>query len=161
MTIKFRAWDKIDKKMIEWEDMYGIERMNNGNVAIHAIHQPPGDCYLYPKDIILMQYTTGKDKNDKEIYRYDIVKLGKFKGVIDWHESWFCWRINWWNHGSEMMNVNDCKKLEIIGNIFENKDIIGDRRGWDSESLAQAEYDNTLRQLFGESASLEEKRERK
>jgi uncharacterized phage protein (TIGR01671 family) len=119
--IKFRAWNKQDKKMcdvkllnyyryeiaIEWGDNSWVVSMGH-------------------KDIILMQYTGLKDKNGKEIYEGDIIKFvfdNKYKGYIFWHSTGL-WGVKWnyefYNYRLFALN-NDYEK---IGNIYENKELL-------------------------------------
>jgi len=106
--IKFRAWDKSRKKMNDWTwfDTEPIKILDEFN---------PG--------FIWMQYTGLKDKNGKEIYEGDIIEypvaqiMGgsmNFKSVVEWENS-----STWCGY-----NVLYFQKCEIIGNIYENPELI-------------------------------------
>lgn len=74
---------------------------------------------------IVMQYTGLKDKNGKEIYEGDIVIIGKsLIEEIKWldESNWIgekCPVNGWVNHGSIYK-----QKPEIIGNIYENPELL-------------------------------------
>lgn len=111
--IKFRAWDKEEQEMI-----YGIEA-----TPLHFYE------YLEMENFMVMQYTGLKDKNDKEIYEGDIVK--QWDGIKQIIFEDFMWAaveklgevVN--SSCEEMLPFisNDC---EVIGNIYENKELLDD-----------------------------------
>jgi len=73
---------------------------------------------------ILMQYTGLKDKNGKEIYEGDIVEfhygsLGSFREEIIFNDGGF-WILR--KDGSNFMPSIEFR--EVIGNIYENKDLL-------------------------------------
>ena len=118
--IKFRAWDREIKKTYQWEEL--IEQMSvifdllNGRRAKHC-------------NKTLLEYTGLKDKSGKEIYEGDIVgykeKLwGKEVTEVAWGLAGGVWSVpdaNGFYLLSELLKKHKC---EIIGNIYENKELL-------------------------------------
>jgi uncharacterized phage protein (TIGR01671 family) len=124
--IKFRAWDLRAKRMIDWDE---IKR---------SLRDISWDAFMFEKE--LMQYTGLNDKNTKEIYECDIVSQQAFNGeeyqligVVEYNQSGFCLKCISSNKKSFIGeyysfplidNENRLRKGNIIGNIFENPDLI-------------------------------------
>ncbi len=113
--IKFRAWDR--EKMLSWEQLV------QQNYAIRYF-------FFVPDLLELMQYTGLKDKNGKEIYEGDIVRREQNKGkktdhTIVFSDYRFAYTTEY--HGSIALNkvVSQHQSLEVIGNIYENPELLG------------------------------------
>jgi len=106
--IKFRAWDKENKTMI---DMHAME---------YFAHTETRNQVRFD----LMQYTGLHDKNGKEIYEGDIFND---KSRVVWG---FCaWGREHKDNTaapsfSQIADYEGRIKLEVIGNIYENPELL-------------------------------------
>lgn len=116
--IKFRAWDKKENKMLRLDEFSSGNYTNNGHTpALMTWH---GDVYENGelKDLILMQYTGLKDKNNIEIYEGDILHIGSNEYEVSFYRDGF---IITHIVGKGTMSLHQYNTaLEIVGNIYEN-----------------------------------------
>lgn len=70
--IKFRVWDVGNKEMLEVQELDFESTFYGGRIAIRPDQY---NDYFDTEDMILMQYTGLKDKNGKEIYEGDIIRI--------------------------------------------------------------------------------------
>ena len=123
--IKFRAWLKGKKIMGE---VLGIDILHK---EIFFSNEDV-DCYEHTdfKDIELMQYTGLKDKNNKEIYEGDIVKLRANHGigVIKYSDEWGAFVVEYIKpRPLAVLGMNYYEEdIEILGNIYENPELLGE-----------------------------------
>lgn len=120
--IKFRAWHKEKKIMGE---VLGIDILHK---EIFFSNEDV-DCYEHTdfKDVELMQYTGLKDKNNKEIYEGDIVTLhnSRYKVIFKTEGARFVLRNDEFELEITFINNNN-ERMEIVGNIYENSELLGE-----------------------------------
>jgi uncharacterized phage protein (TIGR01671 family) len=123
MIPKFRAWLKKEQKM----DNY-IDHISWLEDELYCI----GDGITYmveAEDLVLMQSTGLVDKNGKEIFEGDIVKMSKdvYSEPTYYEVVRHCggaYRIESKQHGCELwLRHTDC---EVVGNVYENSELLED-----------------------------------
>lgn len=115
--IKFRAWDKLNK------EMFNIESINFQERRVYK----DDVSYRNFNDVELMQYTGLKDKNNKEIYEGDIVTLhnSRYKVIYNSKGARFVLRNDEFELEITFINNNN-ERMEILGNIYENPELMED-----------------------------------
>ena len=130
--IKFRAWGKVSKILYPYITLYAQDFRHI------QVNENGDDKLIDEDDYILMQYTGLKDKNGKEIYEGDIVTRRwfglknfpnpKLEGKIVQTDKVFWCEDNHYFSFGENTNLGIYEftedKLEVIGNIYENKELI-------------------------------------
>nr|DAL00464.1 MAG TPA: YopX protein [Caudoviricetes sp.] len=130
--IKFRAW--FDSKMWEVVQM-GFNPNGSSSVTLYC----NGELLFKDDDtdVVFMQYTGLKDKNGKEIYDGDIVSVKYIydkrttdKAQVVWREDKACFGLKslkgLTNEAYELYKITAEHNLEVIGNIYENKELLNE-----------------------------------
>jgi uncharacterized phage protein (TIGR01671 family) len=126
--IKFRVWSKEFGRFLGKEE-YALdldgklffvfmdkEIPTNLFVTLHAVP---------PSSYTLQQFTGLKDKNDREIYEGDIVRCIDIISEVTWDNEYGCFQIICGRSMNDDLLGNHIKIIEIIGNIFENPELMG------------------------------------
>ena len=129
--IKFRAWDKVEKK---W--LFGYEYPNLGGFSLLGETVLMGELGSLPlqkllEDVEIMQFTGFGDRAGKEIYEYDIVRFAdKYNYIVKWDDGrWVCDHVveRWgrWGNLHRAFEWDFTKhEFKVIGNIYENENLI-------------------------------------
>ena len=128
-TIKFQAWDKIDKRMCIVEEI----QFNPSFVWVrwYLLEVCQGYYVRSLSNLILRQFTGLYDKNGKEIYEGDILTGRQNPIVVEYKAPAFVFVYknvkegNWITH--LVCGWADICEPEIIGNIYENSELLGDK----------------------------------
>jgi uncharacterized phage protein (TIGR01671 family) len=121
--LKFKIWDKVDKKMLDSDTTTIVITLGGVSTEYSGRYE-------------LIQYTGMNDKNGKEIYEGDICicteehRLQNYYYVVEWIFAGFqlvTYRKT--GHGiSDGINqgyFEDAEGMEVVGNIYENPDMLG------------------------------------
>ena len=130
MTPRYRAW--ISEADTMANDLKGID-FENETVVLRKLYYEDGfsvETEVFEVEIgnaILMQSTGLVDKNGKEIFEGDVVKMAKdvyseptYYEVVRHRGG--AYRLESKQHGCELwLRHTDC---EVVGNVYENRELL-------------------------------------
>jgi len=135
-NLKFRAWDKANKEMLK------IDVIDFFLKGIRVLENKGNSFFMKFSDVEIMQSTGFHDKNGVEIFEGDIINSGYLfkgspfeeedeyeeeKGVVTFFNCGF--NIEFKNHINLFIDIIlSCEDLEVIGNIYENKELLENDR---------------------------------
>jgi uncharacterized phage protein (TIGR01671 family) len=118
MDINFKFWNKKDKQMVDWSTLNQFDEKNNFDI---------------------LQFIGLNDKNKKPIHSGHICKVqlpmggfwGNVKtekiGVVEYNKDICAFVIRWeWSRNQHYIQLNCDLEIEIIGNIYENPELLLD-----------------------------------
>lgn len=129
--IKFRVWD-IYKKVFIPENVYAIKNIWSAFwiMTENWENYSEGEVFFHNMQTI-SQYTWLLDKNGKEIYEWDVLRIQK--SHLKDHKIVECiwWNIWWWlfQQYKSPYSLIDSEEFsyyesEVIWNIYENKKLL-------------------------------------
>lgn len=130
VLLRFRAWNKATKAMYEVDDIMSID-FGKSEISVKTLFFERTNYYNFD-DIVLMQSTGLIDKNEKEIFEGDIVKVtdGDERtnfpdggiGTICGLDKIFMWYIDGQVHNG-LFDISQEYYIEVIGNIHANPEL--------------------------------------
>lgn len=136
--IKFRAWHPSTETMLNdvgfGADATGItvhsSDLDNFGFSDEDIETLDSiDEYYFVDGIKLMQYTGLKDKNGVEIYEGDILRNGARVSLVRYSDEMAGFMDSDSNMLWESLFAQRLEHTRVIGNIYENPELLGSRDG--------------------------------
>ena len=140
--IKFRVWSGKQQKMFYLAEQYldrcfmEIDNQSWGVFDKETYKDSGAICNKHYKDDVLMQYTGLRDKNGKEIFEGDILRLWKSsspKGLrgeylkplpVIYDENWCQFVVEDKDNKKYFGIWQDFDGFEVIGNIYDNPKLL-------------------------------------
>jgi uncharacterized phage protein (TIGR01671 family) len=123
--LKFRVWDKLEKRFIYPDKGYQGHYVLDLNGRFQNLQNGSGG-----DECVVQQFIELYDKNKKPIYEGDRVRFGytgnhDFYGEVIWLEDRASFGVKTGNAFETFEDLMDYMEFfEVVGNIFENSELL-------------------------------------
>lgn len=128
MIPKFRAWDSVEEKFVEHFFITDNGLICNMEKPTSGYNSP---IPIEKSELILMQSTGLFDRNGKEIFEGDIVLVLDSPYTVFYDDERGSYRLkphdDRWNV-DYMSNFSHGGNFEVVGNIYENKWLLEEKK---------------------------------
>jgi uncharacterized phage protein (TIGR01671 family) len=109
-----------DRVTITYEAMddRNMDKIINKKVRVNEGFMDHGDR------VVWMQSTGLKDKNEKEVFQSDLIRVGGLLYEVKWMEDTGCNELVGIDNTERWIMYTHWKDAEKIGNIFENSNLL-------------------------------------
>ncbi|MHC3598018.1 YopX family protein [Streptococcus suis] len=124
MIPKFRVWDTVKKSMSEVQAIVYTEE------KVYPVYSKVVRRYVPFSEAVLMQSTVLFDKNGKEIFEGDVIRVNYIDDDSPWTDAiiWSLKDCAWYlKSNGELLGFGIDEPniiVEIIGNIYENPELV-------------------------------------
>ena len=129
VLLRFGAWDGGSLNR-----MYSPQEVLVGDFCAWIVDEESWETeWIFNNDLVIMQSTGLKDKNGKEIFEGDIVKVTDDDertnfpdggiGTICGLDEIFMWYIDGQVHNG-LFDISQEYYIEVVGNIYENPELL-------------------------------------
>lgn len=126
MMMQYRGWDKQFKKMFKITALY---LKYDKVIAVESLYDGIVTTNRQINDCIIMNSIGIEDINSKPIYQKDIVKDKYDRISIIKYNNNSCGNFLYPIDGNgSFIIINPTLKLEVIGNVYENPELIKNNR---------------------------------
>lgn len=132
MIPRYRAWDKIHKTMYEVDDIMYID-FEEKEICVKSLFFEKASRYD-SDDIVLMQSTGLRDKDGKEIFEGDILKITdeySWLEVVSFSENKGMFVSKEIHRNTDIpesplwdLFITNLFRIKIIGNIYEKPELL-------------------------------------
>lgn len=123
--IKFRVWDIVLKKKMFYPSTELEPSETEHGSSILCCYYDHKEWSGFTLNVNYQQYTGVNDKNGKEVYEGDLLKIS-WNNIPEYIDE-VCWvpqTLTWYPAGVLTAGYRLGYSFEVIGNIFQNPEII-------------------------------------
>lgn len=120
---KFKAWDKVLKRFVPVACLYFNE--NSNFIGVFTGEEIDGEWTVVRKEHLeLVQFTGLKDKKGIDIYEGDVCRTRYYSAM--WRENLETVQAVVWDEDESSFGLRkkNMANIEIIGNIYENPELL-------------------------------------